>query len=993
MGIMHKVTAAIDKFRGIEKSKSDLVDKPGYLSEMTNAKLRSSGALSKRKGWHSVLDSGVTSSSDSSAAPVLGLCTWKGKSGTADSLSSEVLLVKKDLHRVKTERLTIGTTHSGNMYCSLKATASGEMQFKIIKSFPSAEFTLDLGTGKGHSNDKTMYDFKSWIEGLTLSNGDPLGISVVPQNFTTAFNNNSGLGALPAAFMLPFTNKLFNSNAGNQLQIDVYYQEAVPTATGTSTSFFQGLENKYNNDPNEEFENVCTTNMNGCTYFATGYDNICKYDGSKIYRAGLPNPLFSGTSRTASLRKWTMDEVNKSHQMYFKPGASSGTQSLLFGIKETVRDSNYTGATGQRDPNPRMYYMIVYEYTDAQGNLIRSNNTPFLHVETPSSIERPNYTSDHRRMHRLEIPTLKAGTGEEGEGFDVDNVKILIYRTAYIDQATVNAASFYLITQEDVNGTPTMEVEINTPWNKPLSQEGDISAFGHVNNANYIGGDGLLSDGTDSGTFTFENTIEQGGTWSGLANIEYKSGPLTPGAASNANNKYKITNGKIDNDPTRDYIYYYDFTPHEDEDMEDNVPGSEDDLIFPAVLNEFIVPGDYPEGRHDPPGMYKYITNHQGCLVAANKRKKDSNGNIVPDSPTEVAFSLVQFNNVTGETGSEYFPSNTNTVLLDGVNGAGITAIKTLKDNLYVFHENTISTLSGDISILGNQALRHDLLSAQGEIGTESSHCLQEYETNLTFLSDQGFMTVSVNNPAPAELSVPIRPLVRNTKASRPTAMSFFKADDNIMGFYLPFRDKNYPSDVFVEENSSFIYVFDVKHKAWHRWNNIDISGGVVRKDSITYFVSRNKEGIYLNVFKQQDDVSDFADHASPIDTEIITSWESLRDPAVFKKYLRMNLLVTDSNEAFDGGTFSLDIFLRKDFSTIDIGPTTVDSSLLGGWGLSPWGIPSWGDRNYYSVTTKLFGKGKSICFKFKNNNVNENILISGYLMEVAAPYKPEIKE
>jgi hypothetical protein len=331
--------------------------------------------------------------------------------------------------------------------------------------------------------------------------------------------------------------------------------------------------------------------------------------------------------------------------------------------------------------------------------------------------------------------------------------------------------------------------------------------------------------------------------------------------------------------------------------------------------------------------------------------------------------------------------------LLEGVNGGEITGIKTLKDNLYIFHENTVSTLSGDIAVIGNQSLRQDLLSSQGETGSFSHHALQEYEGNLTFLSEEGLMTISTSQPFPVELSANIKPLMIDKKINRKAVVSFFTADDDVMGFMLPVQDTGYANDVFINTALTATYVFDVKNKAWHTWTNVDISGGIERVNTKTYFISRNNGQIHINIFKKEDNITDFADHVDPIKTTIVTAWDSLGDPAVFKKYIRMNLLITDSNEKFDGASFKLNLYLRKDFSTVDIGPIQFNSSVLGGWGITEWGFSGWGDRPFHSVKTKLFGKAKSIAFKFENEELNENILISGYTMETAAPYQPEIKE
>jgi len=947
MGIMHKISSTIEKFKGLEKRQSDLIDKPGYLNEMVNANIRASGSLSKRKGWHSIAEAGLEVDSngdlvDGTVDPVLGIARWQGKDPNLDSdtLKAEVLIAKKNLNKLNIEKITFVNSSpevsgvSNIIYLNLLPDKTGQMILKVSKSGLTVfSDTKNLGTGKGHIDDITVQDLKDWIASLNIDlelRGEGVDVNGVPDG---SLNN----GSIKAAFLLPFKSQSVLRNSS--FERELYFLDPVPTPSGTSFSFFDGLKNKYDTG-STDFQNVSSTVINGCTYFTTGYDKLCKYDGSKVYLAGLPTPDFGTSSTYTPSVKGAVDVLN-----YGATPTDVEAPSFTFTLPDTTTAIRKVGLL--QVPNTKYYYLIVYEYTDAQGNTIRSNQSVKIGIDLGHS----GTGSNHRHINSVKIPTLKDGVGNPGDGFDVENVKILVYRTAPIDPNEVESASFYPITQNDSDGNPTMTAT--------------YTAVGTLN---------LLNDGGSPSTLFSSNVT------------------------SNGNNNYTFNNGALTNDPTKDYVVYYDFTPHDTSDEtiydDDGEVGAENDLVFAAVESpDFIPMGDYPEGRHDLPPMCKYITNHQGCLVLSNRVRKDSNGNIVTDSPTEIFFSLVQFNNITGEIGTEYFPNNTNSVLLEGINGGEITGIKTLKDNLYIFHNNTVSTLAGDIAVSGNQSLRQDLLSSQGETGSFSPHALQEYEGNLTFLSEEGLMTISTSQPFPVELSANIKPLMIDKKINRKGVVSFFTADDDIMGFMLPVHDSGYPNDIFINTALTSTYVFDVKNKAWHTWTNVDISGGIERVNTKTYFVSRNNGKIHINIFKKEDNVTDFADHVDPIKTTIVTSWDSLGDPAVFKKYIRMNLLITDSNEKFDGASFKLNLFLRKDFSTVDIGPVVFNSSVLGGWGITEYGVSGWGDRPFHSVKTKLFGKAKSIAFKFENEELNENILISGYTMETASPYRPEIKE
>jgi hypothetical protein len=583
MGILHKISSTIEKFKGLEKRQSDLIDKPGYLNEMVNANIRASGSLSKRKGWHSIAEPGLDlEAADGTVDPLLGIARWQGKNPNVDSdtLQAEVLIAKKDLNRLSIEKITFVNSSpeivgiSNTIYLNILPDESGQMIMKIGKAGSTAfSATKNLGTGKGHLDDITVQDLKDWIATLNID------LELRGEGTNGALNN----GSVKAAFLLPFKSQSILRDTS--FERDLYFLDVVPTPTGTSFSFFEGLKAKYDTG-SKDFQNISSTVINGCTYFTTGYDKLCKYDGSKVYLAGLPTPDF-GTSSTYSPS--TAGSVD-----FLTYGASLKDTSPTFSFDGTNREVGLLEDTNTNDAF--YYYLVVYEYTDAQGNTIRSNQSVKIKWE-PGTINH-----GHRHITAVKIPTLKNGIGNPGDGFDVENIKILVYRSARVEEDTVEASSFYPITQNDSDGNPTMTATYAAP--------------GILN---------LLDDGATPASNIFPSNV-----------------------TDNGNNNYTFNNGTIQNDTSVDYVVYYDFTPHDDTALDQNgqnayddgSQGSETDLVFAAVESpDFIPVGDYPEGRHDLPPMCKYITNHQGCLVLSNRVSKDSNGNIVTDSPTEIFFS------------------------------------------------------------------------------------------------------------------------------------------------------------------------------------------------------------------------------------------------------------------------------------------------------------------------------------------------------------------
>ena len=64
------------------------------------------------------------------------------------------------------------------------------------------------------------------------------------------------------------------------------------------------------------------------------------------------------------------------------------------------------------------------------------------------------------------------------------------------------------------------------------------------------------------------------------------------------------------------------------------------------------------------------------------------------------------------------------------------------------------------------------------------------------------------------------------------------------------------------------------------------------------------------------------------------------------------------------------------------------------GWGIPPWSTFPWGEVRLYTLKSKLNQrKIKSARVTFSNASTNENVLISGYELDIVVPYRGEIKE
>ena len=88
---------------------------------------------------------------------------------------------------------------------------------------------------------------------------------------------------------------------------------------------------------------------------------------------------------------------------------------------------------------------------------------------------------------------------------------------------------------------------------------------------------------------------------------------------------------------------------------------------------------------------------------------------------------------------------------------------------------------------------------------------------------------------------------------------------------------------------------------------------------TINYFLDLEKITCpVLSSFSQTESAYDYSDHTSPVRFSYDTNWESLQDPTIFKKYLRLKIYSFDQNEDFESDFFDLDVSIQKNYIDTD---------------------------------------------------------------------------
>ena len=349
--------------------------------------------------------------------------------------------------------------------------------------------------------------------------------------------------------------------------------------------------------------------------------------------------------------------------------------------------------------------------------------------------------------------------------------------------------------------------------------------------------------------------------------------------------------------------------------------------------------------------------------------------------------------------GPEYFPAGDNSVLVETNFGDKVTGLSTNNNALFIFKEQSIHVLTGDIV---NDQIRVDIVSG-GDVGCVSHHTISEIKGKLIFLGEKGVFGLTVGDNEPEEVSFKIEPIFRNTSndfnLTKSIAINWFQKDKYIL--FLPAESTSSGGDQYTDTNNSKLVVFDYSRSAWLEWDNIDMQAGAVVLNNELYFTERRLStltGLVQNhIYRVLDtgDTYDYADHNVGINWNHKSHWESLKEPDMYKKFIRLKVQSLDAS-VNDFETDSFTIKTETQLNYIDAKSSLFDLIFDSGfgWGEFEWGIAPWGSSRGLQDKSKLKAmKAQSIRVVFSNNTLHENILISGWTFEANLPFRTRIKE
>jgi len=390
-----------------------------------------------------------------------------------------------------------------------------------------------------------------------------------------------------------------------------------------------------------------------------------------------------------------------------------------------------------------------------------------------------------------------------------------------------------------------------------------------------------------------------------------------------------------------------------------------------ALLIDFIPSVKVPA----LPPTCRYIDTWRGQLVMTGNRED---------------VNTVYYSDFDGES----FPVD-QSFLTESRLGGGNSGIKSLDNSLFIFKPRSIITCTGD---LGLDNFQVDGLADDG-IGCVANASIKEINARLWFLGKRG--VYSVDRTGHKKESEMVDPKFNGSFLEK-RAIAHHWIEKDLYVLSLPLFTVGTSSENYMDTTNSFIMVYDLYRQAWYEWNKVNFVGGIAEYNGELYTSARERDPVgsavttTLSKTLSLGTSDDYADHVTAISFSYKSHWEAMGEPSIPKKFLRLKVHSLDGTiNDFETDKFTLAITTEHDYSQATASSFSLDFSGGSlGWGASSWGNFPYGESRLEQMTSKLASKkAKSLRTVFANNTLHENVLISGYELEVSASYDLQIKE
>jgi len=328
--------------------------------------------------------------------------------------------------------------------------------------------------------------------------------------------------------------------------------------------------------------------------------------------------------------------------------------------------------------------------------------------------------------------------------------------------------------------------------------------------------------------------------------------------------------------------------------------------------------------------------------------------------------------------------SDSNSFLTQSRRGGPNTGIMAQDNALYVFKEESITLVTGD---LNTSQFQVDKISEEG-IGATSNLSIIEHNGRVWFMSKEGVHSISLEGLK--EESGDLRPIFEKESNSSMlnNCVAFNNTLDGRLMFTLPNFDVDPANPTRNLAAKPITYVYNTQLDKWFIWDTIDFSRGISIKDNEVWYLGSNLDdvnnnAVYCRIPRTFTSI-DFADRGLPIQSISKSNWETLGEPSVNKKFVRMKLYSIDNNrQKFETPDFTIDIETEHGYKYDDI----VSQASLRFYELNN-PLDSSDRTPVASRRVRLLPKKtKALRYILKNSELNKNILISGVEFEIAVEH------
>lgn len=425
--------------------------------------------------------------------------------------------------------------------------------------------------------------------------------------------------------------------------------------------------------------------------------------------------------------------------------------------------------------------------------------------------------------------------------------------------------------------------------------------------------------------------------------------------------------------------------------------------VFPTVWykvdeipnNSFVSTANYLDAKADtnlgaiflepltdrsPPVKGRYVSAFQNLMVTAGNL---SNVNEVSVSDSENA---------------EYFPVPDNQFLVNDIFGDKITGISPSNELFVVFQRRGIHVISGEIA---NGQFRVDQIA--NDVGCAAHASIRDIRGSLFFMSLSG-PRVLQGGQIPQGLGryeqnpyiSRIDPVFDQSDEIDSTKIYQLKRaigfHDRIGQRYACFVPcETVTTGLRYANSNSKVFVYDYQRDAWLEWTNMNMSGGVAALNDYIYFDERRFSSVtstvrtYTYKIHNTGTYMDYADNTAALDAYWKSPWDFMGEASILKSFLAIRIFSTEEVE----NEYTITLKTERDWIKDTETEVTVDVG-AGGYGVDRWDLDAYGSPADPTTTKKLNNNRiKALRVIFQNSEMQKNFLVSGYELEVAAPYKP----